>query len=114
MVYVYTYEVFAEVGLMTLLCFFLAIRQCSDTQNHLLLSQDLKPKTRVSIYRQSSVKNTSLKLQAKLPYVYISGDVGNSAQGMVMKRPPLPTYFTKIESEKFIIQPWWLGGRVVD
>ena len=30
------------------------------------------------------------------------GDVGNSAQGTVKKRPALPTYFTKIESEKFI------------
>ena len=32
----------------------------------------------------------------------ILGKVGNSAQGTVMKRPALPTHFTKIESEKFI------------
>ena len=32
----------------------------------------------------------------------ILGDVGNSAQGTVKKRPALPTNFTKIESEKFI------------
>ena len=38
--------------------------------------------------------------------ILILGDVGNSAQGTVMKRPPLPTYFTKIESEKFI---WMLS-----
>ena len=29
-------------------------------------------------------------------------DVGNSAQGIIKKRPALPTYFTKIKSEKFI------------
>ena len=33
---------------------------------------------------------------------YILGDVGSSAQGTVIKRPALPTYFTKIESEKCI------------
>ena len=35
-------------------------------------------------------------------WVHILGVVGNSAQGTVMKRPALTTYFTKIDSEKFI------------
>ena len=47
-------------------------------------------------------QNTSQKLQVQLPYVYILGEVGNSDKGTVRKRPALPTYFTKIESEKFI------------
>ena len=84
----------------------------------------------VGKYKQSSVKNTSLKLQVTLHYVFYTrtlpppkknngssyyrpkvivlskgrklGDVGNSAQGRVMWRPTLTTNCTKIESEKFV------------